>query len=301
MCRLVASILAALALLTATSCSSYRSTESETLVRFVPKDNVLLLLEIEHGIEAEGDSPAAIQIAVGALRAAHGGARIYPPGGGLLTLDFDKVEDGMEAERAAAFRELADAVHVEDRGLFLDEQGRLSFFRLTRVERFDRVLVLVNEWFNREAGGTDKDARPFRPEFPIYDEASWKLVRAAIGSGHRWLSVEGDAIVLDIPMTEASAALCLAELVSESRKDKDLTALQFFEQLTSLEVRDGHARLRFCGEPKPVLRFSYLSKQQDYDDAVERRLVELGVALGGPDATARARAKLETVVAGQPK
>jgi hypothetical protein len=185
--------------------------------------------------------------------------------------------------------------------LFLDGQGRLSLFRLTRVERFERVLVLVNEWFNREEREHDDEERAFRPDFPIFDEASWKLVRDAIATGHRWLSVEDGAIVLDVPMTESSAARCLAEIVSESRTSEDPTALQFFEQLTSVSVRDGHARLRFCGEPRPVLRFAADSDHADYDDALKRRLVELGVALGGPDAPARARARIEETAAGRPK
>jgi hypothetical protein len=303
MCRLVAPICAALALLTASACSSYRSTESETLARFLPKENALLVFELEHGIQSEVDGPAAVEIAVGALRRAGNGARIYPPGGGLITLDFD--EDGeaesMEAERAAAFREFAHSVHVVDRGLFVDGQGRLSFFRLTRLERFDRLLELVNEWINREENGREMDARPFRPEFPVFDEASWKLVRAAVGSGHAWLAVDADAIVLDIPMTEANAAQCLAEVVSESRKADDPTPLQFFEQLSGIAVGAGRARLRFCGEPKPVLRFTSRAQDQDYDDAVQRRLVELGVELGGPDASARARAQVEGAEPVRPK
>lgn len=304
MCRLVAPILSAFALVAVSACASFRSTESETLVRFLPQDNALLVLELQHGIESEGDSPAAVQLAIDALCAVDRGARIYPPGGGLVNIDFDSIDEGSapDAARLDALREFADAVHVEDRGLFLDEQGRLSFFRLTRLENFDRLIVIVNEWINREVSEPEKGERPFRPDFPIFDEASWKLVQDAARSRHSWLGLENNGIVLDVPMTEANAALCLSEIVSEGRKSEDdAVALQFFEQLSGVSIGGGHARLRFCGGFKPVLRFVDRARNQDYDDSVKRRLVELGVELGGPDAPARARATLEAPTPGQPK
>jgi hypothetical protein len=118
-------------------------------------------------------------------------------------------------------------------------------------------------------------------------------VRADVGRNHRWLSVAEGAIVLDIPMTDRSAARCLEWIVGETRKDPEVEGLQLFEQICGFEVADGRARIRFACEPRPVLRFTSRASGRTYDDGLERELVELGVALGKPDAPAGARARIE--------
>lgn len=302
MSRLTTLVLAGLALLGVTSCSSYRVREHETIVRFVPEDDVAYVLEVDCGIEATSDD-ASIAQAVDALRSAASGRRRYPAEGGLFSVDFDDPENFVTPDGvgAAEYREVAAAVSVEASGLYLDDRGRLSFYRLTRIDRCGRLLELVTAWIRRQGASAEEDAQTFVPSFPYFDEASWKMARASLEAGHRWLSIEGDCLVLDLPMTEANAASCLRYLATEERVRSNEQLFQLFGQLTGVEISGGHARLRFFGPERRVMRFEGRDDDASYDDAVKKRLQELAVKLGGPDAPDQARAIVEGPRAPDPK
>jgi len=112
------------------------------------------------------------------------------------------------------------------------------------------------------------------------------------------LSIEGDSLVLDVPMTSANAARCLSHFVSEDTATADETQ-QFFAQVSSLEVSGGHTRLRFLGEGRPVARFFAKSEDAKYDSELKSSLRSLGVELLGPEAAERARKKFDD--AGKPR
>jgi len=103
--------------------------------------------------------------------------------------------------------------------------------------------------------------------------------------------------VLDLPTTDQCAARCMAWLVGETRKYPDAEALQLFEQISSFEVFDGLARIRFGGGAQPIVRFSSRPSRGTCDDDLKQRLGQLGVKLGSANAPAGARAKLERTVA----
>ena len=300
MSRLTATVLFALALSWATSCAAYRVQEYETVVRFLPQEDAILMPEVEHGIEANSTGPAPVRLAVEGLRSADEGRRRYPAAGGMLSVDFDDAESmqALDLNRTAEFQEFAASVHVEDQGIFLDAGGRLSFFRLTRFEHCARLLELVNAWIRREITDMDEASRAFMPGFPFYDIESWNLALSAIESGHPLLSIEGDLVVLDVPMTSANAARCFSHFVAEDSATEDVTR-QFFDQVSTLEVSGGHTRLRFLGAARPVARFFGKSQDAEYDDAVKESLRLLGVNPPGPEVAAEARKKFDA--AGKPR
>src|SRR5262245_705910 len=141
--------LAVLALaLCSTSCDpAYRFEREEILLRYQAKEDALLVLEVEHGIRGEPGKT------VEALAAALRGRRRYPAEGGFIDVDFDKTDEtvapGKEAQRAD-FLEFGKLLKVDDVRVFDDEQGRLSFLRLSRIEKFRHALELVNRDRNRD-------------------------------------------------------------------------------------------------------------------------------------------------------
>jgi len=289
MTRRFLALAATLPFLTTCCDSAYRIEQGEILLRYRSKDDSLLVLEVEQGIGGTADKAAD------ALQDALKGHRLYPPEGGFISLDFDKphtVEPGEEQEHAD-FLELARSVHVVDARVFLDDQGRLSFLRLTRIANFHRVLELVNAWTNRENAGVYDTARPFEPRYPVFDEQTRDAFRAASASGHAWLHVEGEALVLDVPMTPTNAAQCLAWLTKEARREGSADEPDWIGQVTSLEVSKGHAIVRFGEAPREVVRFGGKSKQEPKDSApICASLKDRGVSIGDWSALSVAQAAL---------
>lgn len=265
---MIARLAVALAPLALGACTSrHQVAEYELHVRYVAETDCLMLAEVEHGIASNAPEPA-----VDGLRSVLAGRRVYPPEGGWISLDLDDLPTPVSDGEPAALRDLrefAGAVHVERSFLCVDEQGRLSLFRTTRVDHFRRQLEIVDAWWNRERA---KDApAPFAPTFPFLDRESNEMSRSAFASGHPWLSIDGDAVVLDVPMTSGNAARCLSVVAGAGGKvDPGLS--QLLEQVTRLEVRDGHVRLAFGPEAPHVFRFPNTIRQPVANDGLPERV-----------------------------
>jgi hypothetical protein len=279
--------------LAATSCdSAYRFEREELLFRYVPKDDSLLVLEVEHGIS--GDPGKATD----ALESGVKGRRLYPAEGGFVHLDLDKTDTAVDpgkGQEHADLLEFARSVQVVDARVFLDDQGRLSFLRLTRISKFRRMLELVNAQMNRDhAGeGANNPAKPFEPSYPIFDEATRDLFKAAWSSGHAWLRIEGEAFVLDAPMTESNAARCLDWLVHDAGRERTGDDPDWIGQMTSIELSKGHALLRYGEAPKQIVRFAFNEKHAPGDSApIQAELKDRGVAVGDWSALSVAQARL---------
>ncbi len=287
-------------ILAATSCeSAYHFEREELLFRYTPKDDSLLVLEVEHGISGKPETAAD------ALESGVKGRRLYPAEGGFINIDLDKtdtsVEPGKEQEHADLL-EFAHSVQVVDARVFLDDQGRLSFLRLTRLSKFRRMLELVNAQMNRDHAGEGDPAKPFEPRYPIFDEATRDLFKAAWSSGHAWLRIEGEAFVLDAPMTGSNAARCLDWLAREADRTRVEEEPDWIGQMTSLEIAKGHALLRYGEAPKQVIRFEVKEKHEPADSApIQAALKERGVAVGDWSALSVAQAKLGLPPPARPK
>jgi len=300
--------LAALALLPLCSCFSntYEVAETEVLIRYLPEQDELLVLEIEHGIGVSDPTPERTRKAAEALRGIAGGKRIYPASGTWFAVDIDELmqraradepteHEVTEPERAELL-EFIQTIHVEDHGMYLDEERGLSLFRLTRLQHIKRVIEITNAYLNRQMRENPDQFLSPEPEFPFFDAASRELFRSAVAKNHAWLSIQERAVVLDMPMTNASAARCLAWIASEFPESKDRPdELMAFQQLSSLEVTGGHVRLQFGGAAKPIVRFTYRSEHNGSSARLFALVMEGGAKLGGGTAPDAALAKVRGV------
>jgi hypothetical protein len=309
MTRFAVLALASLCLLSLSSCfeDTYEVAESEVLLRYLPERDELLVLEIEHGIEQGHKSEDPVRLATDALRGIVEGKRVYPASGEWMATDLDEIvlsTNGLTEQEQADLVGFTSALHVEDRGLYLEGPDRLSLFRLTRIERFRRVLEIVSRSFNRECNSHPRQTLPPEPEFPLFDEPSRELFRSAIAKDHGWLSIREGAIVLDVPMTSANAARCLAWIAGEgSNADKARDELTIYREASSVVAAEGHTLLRYCEPSRPVPRFTYHSEDADSSRKLITVLQKDGFELGGSDAPLRALARLQAPPAGdvQPK
>lgn len=305
--RLIVLLFSVLALSCASACSSYQVAESSMRVRYVSEEDVLLVLEVQVGLASRAEDQHSLGEAAESLRKATAGGRVYPPQGGLPAFDFD---DDPSPERRAEpwyldLLELRKLVRVERSRVLLDEEGRLCFVRLTRVHEFRRFLGIVNTMFNRELQEHESN-KPTGSEFPAFDEPTAAAMRAAIERNHPWLSIQDGAFVLDLPMTQANAARCLAWLTRESAKTNDQSWLVILAALSSVEIAGDHARLRFGEAPKRTIEFDWMDgdvsgKDPALQAALARHGIELGDARTGDEVLALFDAKPESGASRQPK
>jgi hypothetical protein len=294
--RLLPLVFGLLPLLATASCSDYTVAENEMFVRYLPAEDALLVLEVEHGIHgsAEPGSPA-----VAALARALAGGRRYPAEGGLIDIDLDKPlpepEPGQEPERDG-LREFAASTSVEQVCLFVDGKERLSFLRLSRLAHFRRMLTLLNGFINRHSSTDGIWSRPLEPDFPIYDQATLEELHAAVDGEHAWFRTEGEAMVIDIPMTEANAARCLEWSMKEARRGPRESIVDWLDELTSLEVCSDRVLLRFGEAPHRVSHLALGTEDQaeeiDYAPLTEA-LKKAGITFRNAGELDRVRALLE--------
>lgn len=260
------------------ACSSYGYEEGGFALRYLPREDALIVLEFQRGIHAENNAADA----AGALDAVLHRKRVYPPEGGLIRLDLDRepepAKPGEEQERADLV-ELASSVRVVAARVF-DQEGKLCFARVSRIDHFRRVLQLVNAWISREHLRSLESQQGFRPEFPVFDELTRDSLRSAAASAHPWFSTEAEAIVLDVPMTAANAARCLGWVEQRGREQRSRNDPNFLDQVTSLEVANGRALLRFGQAPHFVTRFSFQDEAPGKDEPIRQQLKALGLAVG---------------------
>src|SRR5262245_22592900 len=88
---LLAVALSALMSVPSTTAERFRVTDAETLLRFLPEEDCMLVMDIERGIvpdeeEKEVDDPPTVS-----LRALASGRRVFPATGGLMNLDLDSL------------------------------------------------------------------------------------------------------------------------------------------------------------------------------------------------------------------
>lgn len=289
----------ALILFSAGCSSDYSFEREEFLLRYVPKEDALLVLEVQHGLCGEPGAAAS------ALQRLVEKRRVYPPEAGFIHVDFDETEKQVEPGKEqihADFLEFGKAVSVLDARVFVDADGRLSCLRLTRLAHLQRQLELVNAMTNRDASANEDRTKPFVPAFPVFDEDTRDAIRGAWALGHAWLRVEGSAIVLDAPMTAANAAACVEWLAKHGAEQAQADQPDWISQMTSLEISKGHVKLRFSEAPKEIVRFSWETKSNPRDPAPLRaELAERKVEVGDWSALSVAQARLGLAAPAKPK
>ena len=263
---------AALALtLSLVSCSKFDDVGTELHVRYDSSADKLVVIEAVHGVHS---GSSGVADAATALGRASEGRRIFPASEGIA-IDFDEMEEHARAGEVEdkgwdpkQMAELAHNVKVMKSGMFLDEQARLSLFRVWEISRFKSALEFINQGINRTVVDRVEDKEGFKPSFPVFDVETRDLQQARAKSHSPWLSTDGDSFVLDVPMTPQSAARCVSHLISEAAKPDGAWIAAFYRQLSSLEIKDKHAVLRFAPGADEFLHFEWKDSAAAYSPSV---------------------------------
>jgi hypothetical protein len=260
------------------SCSKFSYVGMELDVHYDGETDKLVMLEVEHGIHRYGS--CSLSDAIDTLQRAASGGRVIPPEDGF-SVDFDKMEQALSDGNAKDMKprdrdaaEFARGVKVVKSGLFLDGEGRLSLFRMWTVSNFKRALAIVNEGINEtvlDGGSPDEN---FKPSFGLYDVETRDLQRARATAHAAWLSADKSSLVLDVPMTPACAARTLAGLIEQKREPRAPLFVSLWSQMSSLEVRDNRAILRFAPTRGEWMHFAWDWPDDHYSDDMLNNLKE---------------------------
>jgi hypothetical protein len=229
------------------ACNRYSVLHEEVHVRVRPEDDELHVLEIQRGLQA-----SRVETATAAIDELLARRRIWLPGGGPIALDFDRPE--LAEELRAKYRGAEDLaqrllmcsldVTVERTGLFLEDDGtekRLGWYRLTRVARFAANLDLLNDLFNFHLRAKLSSGEAL--DIPSLDSETLELWRRHAEQEEPWILLEGEALVLEIPVGSEKAATDLVGLLGGRGPSQDPDVSPF--RLDVVEVTSDHARLRF--------------------------------------------------------
>jgi hypothetical protein len=243
--------------------------ESEVNLRTLPGDNEIALLFVEKGVHNQGNPNGAVNALAEVLE----GRRRFPPEGGFISLDCDewlkenagKTSSSLDPDEQQ-FTEVVKASRVQSTGLFIDEKGRLCLFQLWRFAKPDYFAQTLNTQSNKSLVLQGDSGKPFAPEFPWYDEVSWKRALARARGGGEWVRLDEKGILLDLPITRECASKCLAALVQQEDIRKSYGSL--LAASTSIDVDEDRTRIRFDPETSGWFRSIRYSSEQAYDGAL---------------------------------
>ena len=230
--------------LSLSSCTDFTAQSSSWWLRYHPEKNEAVYVEIQDGITDSVDAAEP-------LRRLVGGWRRYPPEGGLGALDlneevdWEKAPEGIDVERMKAiFEGLQREIEVVEVGVFRTGQENLGFFRVTHIKDLSLLLegmnsfcnvVLSEEW----AEGIDITWEHF--EIGEETKARWMQ---RVTENEPWLTRQGNAFVLNIPMTETEAAGFLRAVIADARDFPPDS--WFMKPLEQIRIADGSLSLTFA-------------------------------------------------------
>jgi len=259
--------------------------QSEFHLRLTTGSGDIALLLVERGVSSGGNEPEATSRAVGIIERVLQGARLLPPKGGLISLDFDAEQAEIELKQDADLDRderrrlpLIRACRVEKAGLFLDEQERLCLYQLWRLGPAAPILAWINEKISRDLLEEEKPDRPFEARFPFLDEASWRLALAKACASGAWIRIEDGALVLELPMTQECAAKCMLALADEGALLDDDRAL--LRGATGLQVSDDRLVIRFGPGPEGWLKPPGSDPRGAYDPRFLEAVRDKGLVIG---------------------
>jgi len=258
------------------SCSRFEYATMELYVRFDAHDDLFKVLEIERGIYTPARED--VDAAADAIEASATRGRVFPAPGGLVCIDLDKLASptpDVSESMARKMREIAGGISIERGGFFIDDKGRLGLYRVWKFANAHGVLDLASMYLNE---GIDREGDRFSPEFPVFDQETQELFKARSRARAPWFLVDGETIVFDVPMTQRSAARCLAHLVAARDKSSDDAAAAFYSQVTSLAITNDRALLRFDFSAYRCLEFRFGRDDGKYLPALAQKLKEHAIA-----------------------
>ncbi len=221
----------------------------EHFVRIDAAHDVVDWISIEHDLVRGSES-------AGALRGVLAGRRVFPSGGGWISLDLEKLSQGndgrqptepldeaTEEESAAAkrIRELAPGVGIVEVALGLEAKGSLALWRRTRIEHASEWLKLLAD----EELRVESERHGMLDTFPVFDARTLELALLAQESGERFWKFRDDSLVFEMPMTPANAARCVARITDAAAESKGGYTRTLLNNLRELKIADERLHARF--------------------------------------------------------
>lgn len=204
-------------------------------------------------------------------------------------LDETRKADGQLSAADAALAGLLQRIDTAPIGHYVEPGGRIGAAQLIRIREASKAL----EHFNQRINALVAEGK-FAPGEPM--QALAERWREAAKRGHAWLTLEGQALVINLPMHpdawRAAKAEMLGKLLDQDADDRDTRNVARFlaNNAVSLEDRGGMLHIQLGLKDKPnLLR---LPVRPDYTDnvrdAVKRHVpadltAQLAAALAGED------------------
>ena len=255
-----AALIVALAL--ASCAPNFAIKEREVALGYIPETDELLLLEVLRDIRIEEEEFAA-------LEAVANGERTYPPEGGFPGLNVDeelkkylekeerRIKEGGEGSSedvltGKGWRQ-ADKIEVLEAGLF-SEEGKLCFYRLSRMKNANALCALINEAINADLltaiKRSEGKAARLGEEVKGIDFLDVTLSaetcahwRERAVSNRAWFTLEGRGCSIDLPLKSVEAAGVVRFALENAEEDE--SSFQIYRFLSDLVITESQMKIDF--------------------------------------------------------
>ena len=236
--------------------------EREAALRYISESDELLLLEVLRDIRVEEENFAVLEAVVK-------GERTYPPEGGFPAMMLEEALEEYQQEEETRIREgrektpgevfdgkalrRADKIEVLEAGLF-SEEGKLCFYRLSRMKDAEALCALINEAINfqlrnsiesaeqraEESGEEVESTEFFDVTLSAETSARWGERAASDGA---WFTLGGRGCSVDLPLKSAEAAGVVRSVLENAEEDEEY--FQLYRFLSDLVITDSQMKIDF--------------------------------------------------------
>ena len=246
-------------------------------------DGSLDLLLIYRGISASKETDDSLRGALGIAHQFLEGRRRFAISVPFGEVDLDDPSTYKDLDEEAA--QLLQSISLEESGVFLDPEGRLSAYQRVRVPDVACGLRVWNRMISSEvlsAVAEDGSLEGYG-ELDARSQALW-IERAR--SGEPWVSFEGGLFTIDLPVTRATAdrfqRMALDGLADKPSDSGELASL--LTHLRFLQIGEERTVLSFGAPETGIFRLASEGCGDSYRPALREALEAEGVR-ADPDLT----------------
>ena len=163
---------------------------------------------------------------------------------------------------------------------FIDGEGQLSCYQHFRLENLGRALAWLNRSINRNVLESSEDPEQFKSETSLLDARSRELWRQRAERGEPWISLQGDEIEVDLPLTPPSWDLIQRRFIdglSDGPDREGSMALgQILSHLRHWEIGRESVVIALGAPVTGIYRLDLASEGPEYDPGLLEALEERG-------------------------
>ncbi|MGH9362559.1 MAG: hypothetical protein ACRD2T_11645 [Thermoanaerobaculia bacterium] len=238
-------------------------------------DGSLDFLLVYRGVSASGDSAEAVEKALAIAHRFLAGRREFasPLWPGHVDLDSPETYKDLDEEAAA----LLSAITLEESGVFLDPEGRLSAYQRLRLPDLACALSCLNRRISGAVLPAAGEGPPEAEGDP--DERTQALWIERARSGGPWVSFRDGAFAVDLPMTRATADRLQRKLIDEVAKSGgELNGLPgLLSHLRRLSIEEERVLLEFAAPETGVFNLGFDQREAQYRPGLHDALAAEGV------------------------